>query len=380
MLDLSAFDNVQLDNVLTPCLAVSPAQIRRNLQAMIVMAGDVNRLRPHVKTHKCAEIVKLAQQLGINKHKCATLAEAEMLAELGGDILVAYPLVGPNVSQLVRLVKGFPQVQFSTLVETPAAAQFLSQSFNQAGVEIDVLADMNVGMNRTGILPSRGAQDLVHLLTQLPALRFKGLHIYDGHNHQVDSAQRAQAVEQLMQPIQTMIEELGQRQIAVEKLVCGGTPTFPIFANWARRADTGLPPLELSPGTSVLSDYNYDRDYSDLVGVSPAAILLTRIISKPAPGLVTVDLGHKAVAADPPAGRRCFFPEIADAEELKHNEEHLVIRTSLADQLQVGQVLRVLPAHICPTVALHEQLLVIQAGKVADLWPVTRHRVYVVNC
>ena len=383
MLDLSAFDANNLDQVLTPCLAVSPSVIRSNYQAMIAIAGSADRLRPHVKTHKCSQIVQIGASLGITKHKCATLAEAEMLAKISSDVLIAYPLVGPNIVKLAGLSAAYPHVQFSTLVDCISAAELVSQIFTTAGRTLDVLIDVNVGMNRTGIATGENAIELAKRIKALPSLNLVGLHVYDGHNHQPALAERLQAVEALMQPVVRMIGELKQLGIPVTKLVCGGTPTFPAFAHWANlpanKASVEaqeLPPVELSPGTSVLSDYNYGRDFPDIQGIKPAAILLTRIVSKPGPGLVTVDLGHKAVAADQPAGRRCHFFDLPDAKELKHSEEHLVIETSMADSLQVGQVLRVQPAHICPTVALHENLVVIENGRAAELWPVTRHRIY----
>lgn len=378
MNDFSAFEVSDLDNVLTPCLAVSPRMIRNNLMAMIQTAGGASNLRPHVKTHKCPEIVRMAMQLGITKHKCATLAEAEMLAQLVDDVLVAYPVVGPNVLRLVQLVAEYPQVRFSVLVDCARAAELVSSVFSAHGQSIDVLIDMNVGMNRTGIQASSDAVQLAQVIHSLPALRLVGLHVYDGHNHQPNLGERSQAVEGLMKPVIAMVGELKSLGIAIESLICGGTPTFPVFARWSNehQADPNVPKIVLSPGTSVLSDYNYGRDFPDVGNIQPAAVLLTRVVSKPSPGLITVDLGHKAVAADQPAGRRCHFVDLPDAEELKHSEEHLVIRTSAADSLQVGQLLRVQPAHICPTVALHEQLVVIEDGHVQGLWPVCRHRIY----
>ncbi len=314
MLDLTAFDANNLDQVLTPCLAVSPRVIRSNYQAMITIAGTADRLRPHVKTHKCAQIVQIGASLGITKHKCATLAEAEMLAKISNDVLIAYPLVGPNIVKLASLSAAYPQVRFSTLVDCISAAELVSQIFTSAGRTLDVLIDVNVGMNRTGISTGSNAIELAKRIKALPSLNLVGLHVYDGHNHQPALAERLQAVETLMQPVVRMIGELKQLGMAVEKLVCGGTPTFPVFAHWANlpanKASAKaqeLPPVELSPGTSVLSDYNYGRDFPDIQGIQPAAILLTRIVSKPGPGLVTVDLGHKAVAADQPLAAAVIF-------------------------------------------------------------------------
>ena len=98
--------------LLSPSLLIYPALVRRNLEDMIALAGGAARLRPHVKTHKMAEIVRLAESLGIRKHKCATIAEAEMVAAAGGtDVLLAYPLVGPNLKRFAHLVRRIPRAQ-----------------------------------------------------------------------------------------------------------------------------------------------------------------------------------------------------------------------------------------------------------------------------
>jgi D-threonine aldolase len=93
---------VDEDELLTPSLVFYPDLIRRNIAAVIeAVGGRPSRLRPHVKTHKTAEIVKLQLAAGVTKHKCATIAEAEMLASVGTpDVLIAYPLVGPNCQRL----------------------------------------------------------------------------------------------------------------------------------------------------------------------------------------------------------------------------------------------------------------------------------------
>src|SRR3954453_21817894 len=106
---------------LSPSLVIDRALVRRNLEAMIALARGADRLRPHVKTHKMPAIVRLCEAMGIRKHKCATIAEAEMVAAAGGaDVLLAYPLVGPNIARLARLIRTFPGTTFRALVDHPA--------------------------------------------------------------------------------------------------------------------------------------------------------------------------------------------------------------------------------------------------------------------
>lgn len=364
------------DQLLTPCLLVYPDIVQSNIQAMIRMAGSVDNLRPHVKTHKTAEIVRMELAAGITKHKCATHFEAQMLAECGvPDVLIAYPQVGPSIRKLAELVANFPRTLFSTVVEDCDSAEQLDIHFTEQGLTIDVLVDIDNGMHRTGIPAGEGAIQLYRQLVLSRSLRSAGLHIYDGQNHFPDRSERDQAVATLLEPITHMLTTLGEMGLKVPKLVCGGTPTFPVFAQL--QLPMKETSIECSPGTCVLSDYNYGKNYPDLTGIQHAAVLLTRIISKQHAGFVTVDLGNKAVAADPPAGSRCHFLGLDDVHERKHNEEHLIIETAHAVQMHMGDVLYVIPAHICPTVALHSHVQVVRENRVVDSWKVTaRDRLY----
>src|SRR5262249_15503484 len=156
-------------------------------------------LRPHVKTHKTREIVQMQLDAGITKHKCATIAEAEMLADTGApDILLAYPPVGPNCERVARLTKAFPTCRFSVLVDHAVSARALSDAMARAGTMVTVLMDVDVGQHRTGIAPGANALALYELLNQLPGIKAGGLHIYDGHNHQASLEERAKAVRDLL--------------------------------------------------------------------------------------------------------------------------------------------------------------------------------------
>src|SRR6266851_7279626 len=134
------------NNVLSPALLFYKDVIRENLASAIAIAGVPERLRPHVKTHKTREIVRMQLEARVTKHKCATIAEGEMLASCGAkDVLLAYPLVGPNCARLARLVKAFPGCQFSTTADHSASVAELSQAIHSAGQSVDVLLDVDVG-------------------------------------------------------------------------------------------------------------------------------------------------------------------------------------------------------------------------------------------
>src|SRR5438105_7154945 len=114
--------------VASPALLFYPALIARNVARVVELAGGPDRLRPHVKTHKTREIVRLELDAGITKHKCATLAEAEMLADCGvPDVMLAYNLVGPNCQRMAQLVLAYPRCRFAVLVDDTGAARALSE-------------------------------------------------------------------------------------------------------------------------------------------------------------------------------------------------------------------------------------------------------------
>src|SRR5262249_36236389 len=109
--------------LLSPSLLVYRDLVKRNVEAMLALAAGADRLRPHVKTHKMVEVVRLCERMGIHKHKCATIAEAEMVARAGGsDILIGYPMVGPNVERLARLVRAYPEPTIRAVVDHPESA------------------------------------------------------------------------------------------------------------------------------------------------------------------------------------------------------------------------------------------------------------------
>jgi D-serine deaminase-like pyridoxal phosphate-dependent protein len=351
--------------IFTPALLFYKDLIRANIARCLEMAGGPSRLRPHVKTHKTREIARLELDAGISKHKCATLAEAEMLAGCGAlDVLLAYNLVGPNCQRMARLARAYPQCQFSVLADHSAPVRALSEALVAVGQTVDVLIDLDVGQHRTGIAPGDDAVALYEKIAHLPGVRPGGLHVYDGHNHQESAAERAAAVKQQLEPVLTLRDRLVKKRLPVPRLVAGGTPTFSIFA------EMDLPGLECSPGTCILHDHGYGSRFADLSGFVPAALLLTRVISRPTQQRVTFDLGYKAVASDPPAGKRLILLDVPSANAVLQNEEHLVIESPAAERFMPGDVAFAVPTHICPTCAMHKQAYVIEGGAVVGTWEI----------
>jgi len=179
-----------MEDIDTPALLVYPARVHDNIRQMIRIVGDPEKLRPHVKTYKMAEIVKMQMNEGIHKFKCATIAEAEMLALVGvTDILLAYQPVGPKVQRLLKLVQHYPKIKFSTLVDNEDTARSISQVFQAEGKVLHIYIDLDIGNNRTGIPPENALQ-LYKMSQTLGGIKVAGLHAYDGHIRESDLSVR----------------------------------------------------------------------------------------------------------------------------------------------------------------------------------------------
>jgi D-serine deaminase-like pyridoxal phosphate-dependent protein len=346
----------------SPALILHWESVEENLRRMLALAPSTDRLRPHLKTHKLPQIVARLAELGVTKAKCATIAEAEMAASAGAtDVLLAAPLVGPTTGRLLALMRAFPQVVFAGLADDAAALEAVDAEAAAAGARVRVMIDLDVGQHRTGLAPA-AAPALYRQLAGSPNLVPAGLHAYDGHLHQSDAAERAAACDEAFAPVAALAAALRADGLPVPAIVAGGTPTFPMHA---QRAE-----VECSPGTCVLWDAGYARNLPDL-DFLPAAFLLARVISRPAPDRLCLDLGHKAVASEMPQPR-VVFPALPDATPVMHNEEHLVLQTGRAAEFPIGTPLAGIPWHICPTVALHAFAHVLRDGTDAiETWPVT---------
>jgi D-serine deaminase-like pyridoxal phosphate-dependent protein len=349
------------DEVASPALLVNADRAERNIRRAIEIVGDTARLRPHVKTHKLAEIVRMHLAAGVTKFKCATIAEAEMTAAAGArDVLLGYQPVGPNVLRVIALTRKFPQTRFSVVADDAASIDALAKAFAAAKLTLDVFLDIDCGQHRTGVPAGDEAAALYRRIASSTGLRAAGLHAYEGHIHDSDVETRRRKADEAFAPVATLKKQLEANDLNVPTIVAGGTPTFPMHA-----ARTGV---ECSPGTYVFWDFGYAETMPDLP-FEVAAVLLTRVVSKPSANRLCLDLGHKAVASESPHPRVKFL-NLPEATAVMHSEEHLVVETPRANESRVGDVLYGVPRHICPTVALHGEVVVVGNARAGERWKV----------
>jgi D-serine deaminase-like pyridoxal phosphate-dependent protein len=350
----------------SPTLVLHRGRIEANLRRMVAIAGDPLRLWPHVKTHKLPELIAWQVGLGIIQFKCATIAEAEMVAEVEGvrSILLAVQPVGPQIERWIRLASRFPDLQWSAVVDDASVVESLRSAAAACPISkpLGIWIDLDIGQHRTGIAPDLvlGSELLRSLRASEPALRLDGLHAYDGHLGITDLTERTRTCDEAFAPVAALRSRIETELGRPLGVIAGGSPTFAIHAARAN--------VSLSPGTTVLWDAGYAQKLPDLP-FEPAAVLLSRVISRPAPRQVCLDLGHKAVAAEMPHPRTVFL-NLPDATALSHSEEHLVVESPAADALRLGDVIYSLPWHVCPTVALHQEVWLAENGRATRAWTV----------
>ena len=349
-----------IENCISPGILIDAERVESNIKQMLsTVKGDCSRLRPHVKTHKMANVIRMQVDAGITKFKAATISEASVIAQNGGeDILLAYQPIGPNVALLTQLIQKHPNVSFATIVDHEDAVNQLASSMQNAGLTLPVRIDVDCGMHRTGIPFGDSLNALRQQIENKGALEYEGLHVYDGHLHQPDADTRKLETEDIIRQVAAY-----DREHTAGVVAGGGSPTFRF---WAETTS-----WECSPGTTLFWDMGYSTAFPELP-YEIAVALLTRVISKPGKNLFCVDCGYKAIASEMPLENRLAVIGMDDAKIVSHSEEHMVLESPMANELRLGQPLLTFPRHVCPTMALHETTAIIRGGEVSsDRWTVT---------
>lgn len=355
ILNLNAYD--------TPLFVVYEARIKSNIEtALAMLSGNVDRFRPHIKTHKIGEIIRLFSGYNIHKIKCATIAEAELAAVNGmSDVLIAYQPVGFKINRLIELITAFPKCSFSCLVDNLDTAHQIAAMALAHQLEIAVYLDLNTGMNRTGFPVTGEISTFCLALSQIKGLKLQGLHAYDGHLHDLDPAVRAENAKPALEKVLAAADELAKLGLPDLKIVAGGSNTFTYYAGQDR--------VECSPGTFVFWDDNYTRHLPELE-FQPAALLICTVISLPADDLICVDLGYKSVSSENPLEKRVLFPWNKDLVPYGHSEEHLTLKHTESIKYQIGDRIYGMPYHVCPTCALYEEAQVVREKQIETSWKI----------
>ena len=346
----------------SPALVVFLDHVRANVQQMLeYLGGEPTRWRPHVKTTKTPVIWRELVNAGVRHFKCATPREAEWLVKLllemaveGADVLVAYPLLSPNIDKIERLAKAHPGVRLSVLSEAPAHAASVP-------ADLGVFIDINPHMNRTGIPMADRAG--IEAVARAAGSRFRGLHFYDGHVRDDEAAVRQEPCWELYRELLSIEASLRKAGIVGGELITSGTPAFPYALSFDGFKELDNAVHRISPGTVVFHDMFTD-DLMEDVELRRAALLFTRVISHPTADVATCDAGSKSLAAE--AGDAAAYvlghPGLVAQSP---SEERLPLRVVDGDLPPRGTELLLVPRHVCPTVNLAETLLLVERDQQA---------------
>lgn len=361
-LDLAAYKLADTSNVLTPALVIYPDLIDLNIRTTVRLLGDAARWRPHVKTAKLAYTMRRMVELGVTQSKCATTAELSTACEAGMlDVLLAYSMVGANARRVREIAAKYPHVKLSVLVET------VEQADAWAGSPLGIFVDVNGGMNRTGVSQDR-ADEVARIVRSARdhGIVVRGLHYYDGHVRNPDMDERRKAAFAGYDKLMDIVAVV-EREGAVEEVITSGTPSFPCGAEYPGFLGASFV-HRVSPGTVVYNDTSSVEQLPGL-GYQPAVLVLASVVSHPKPTVATCDGGHKSVSADEGVPT-CAVIGRSDSTPLRPSEEHLPIEFAGALPA-IGEVLYLVPRHVCPTVNNFDYALMVRDGKVVAVEPVT---------
>ena len=342
-----------LDELLTPALVIDLDAVAHNLRATLARVGGPARWRPHIKTCKQAVILEAMLDAGLDAFKVATCDELALLLETAGerrvDVLVAYPAQPAALRAVLALAAAHPSARVQLLADSPAHLETLGRALEQrSDAPVPVMLDVDLGMQRTGSPPPRW-----RALERVPAgLELSGLHGYDGHIGWDEPEAAARGYDALC----SLAEELDTRLHAPAEpfeLVTSGTHSYAHAL-----AHPGLAHVErwqhrVSPGTVVLSDLRSHRAAAD-IGLRQAAFVASRVISV-GEGRVTLDAGSKGISPDVPPPN-CAVLDHPELSPRRASEEHLPCTVATdAEAPSLGQLMWLVPAHVCTTVNLHRE-------------------------
>jgi D-serine deaminase-like pyridoxal phosphate-dependent protein len=347
-------DKAALD---TPALVLDLDVAEANLKTMQRWADKAGiGLRPHTKGHKSPALAQMQIDQGATGIACAKLGEAEVMASAGiRDILITTELVGQR--KLARLVALARTADLTIVIDDLRAAQAISDAAVEAGVAIKCLIDLNVGQDRTGVTPGQEAVALALDVSRMPAMTVAGLQGYEGHLQLIpDRAARAAASAECTKLIAETANLLTQAGIAPKIVSAAGTGTYQFM--------TGTVVNEVQPGSYVVMDATYMA--VEHLPFAPALTVISTVVSRRGRTAI-IDAGWKALTADYTAPKLQHIPGTYSSMGDEHG------RLSLEDgvQLELGDVVELLPDHCDTTINLYDRFFLSRGDRIVGEWPIS---------
>ncbi len=350
----------------TPALTIDLDILERNLERMAAYCREHGLgLRPHTKTHKTPEVAHMQMERGAVGLTVAKVGEAEVMATAGLDeILVAYPIWGDE--KLRRLAALARERSLLLSLDNEATAEGLSQAAHAAGATVGVLVEFDAGLHRCGVQPGPECLELARKIAKMPGLKFRGLMTFPG-NIWGTEADREKEVKRVAGRFEQALEPFRKAGMEVEIVSGGSTPSA-----FMSHEIHGL--TEIRPGTYAYNDLNtYYQGACKLEDC--AARVVTTVVSTAVPGRAMIDAGSKTLSSDSlgsgPAKGNGYVVEAPDAPVIKLNEEHGYLDiTQSSHRFHVGEIVTVIPNHVCACVNMHDEVFLLRNGQVEGAWKV----------
>lgn len=351
------FDSSEVE---TPFALVNPDKV----QANAVKVSDYCSLhkidwRPHIKTHKSRTIAALQMKAGAIGLTVATPREAEVMSTVCDDLLVAYPIWGE--SKLDRIMNVPRNVNLMMSIDSSSALKAVTEAAKRAERKVRILVEVDLGMKRVGLQKIDEIIELALLVEQDSDVQYKGIMFYPGHIRERKDSQ-TDRLRILQQQLNQMIEGLDASNLYPEIVSGGSTPTV-----WNSHEISGL--TEIRSGTCIF----YDLEDLHIGVATPddmAYSVVTTIVSISVPGQAVIDAGSKALSKES-RGSDGVFAVLLDHPEVTVKaltEEHGILDLSESQwRPRVGEMVRVLPAHVCVSANLQDHLTV-QNGSELGEW------------
>ena len=336
--------NLPLPNIdiETPCFVVIESVVEHNLRQTAALAGGVERMVPHVKTHRSPWVTKYLIELGVKAFKTAQPREVEMVLDAGArEVIWSYPTTsGAAIARVIQAADAHPNAIVTGVVDNEvglAAWLRLLSAGKHPNVKLRV--DIDPGMGRTGVPMDDSA--IVFASKVASAGVFAGWHVYDGHIQEIDLVDREARFMALQVQLNALFDRAERAGLRTD-IVGGGSYTFPFWAEHTR--------ARVSPGSWVYSNSQHQADQPHR-GWKVGAYVLSSVLSE-RNGTFTLDAGSKAIAPDIPMTKRFIGAD----EILSMKEEHTVVR---ATNLSPGDRVALVPRHTCTTAYLYRRALVL---------------------
>lgn len=357
--------DVTLDVLETPAAVVDLGRMENNLQrAAEYTSRHGLALRPHVKTHKSPLVAAEQLRLGAVGLTCATPREAEVMSQVGNDLLVAYPPVGAQrASRVARLAE---QARITVALDSERAVVDIAAAARDAGTTVGVYVELDLGMHRVGVPGAAAAIGIARMVIAEPSLEYRGILFYPGHVREPVSEQDG-ALRALNASLGSVLDELKRADVAPRVVSGGSTPTL-----WRSHEIAGL--TEIRPGTYVFNDRT-----TAAVGACErddcAFTVLATVVSTAVPGQAVIDAGTKALGREPMRGVEGEgFGALRDRPEVvvaRMSEEHGILDLARTDwRPRVGDRVRVVPNHVCIVVHLNDVVYGVRGATVERSWRV----------